>query len=399
MTHFAKADIRDVRKQARERGENVYYAERPCRHGHNSPRYVSDTTCVECAAIRAKTNWPKRQETHGEIDRKRWRQYREQNHEKIRDYNRSVQSLPRRLAAQKKWRETHRDYDLARRKAYRAANGDALRARENAKHAANRDARRARDQANRDRNRDRHRAVKREWSRNNPEKVAQKARQRRARQAGAVGKHTPELSDCRRRRRLHAAAARGRAPGRGVPGLRRPCDVAALRGVREGLELGLRGVSGWRRRHPPGREGRGLRLPAAIERLGGRREIDAAQARRLFEAREKKRLARDAASDKFREAERKRLWKAWSSAQPIHGSVAEAYLAARGLVLPQACPGLRFNPHAPYFHGEQVDGHGRKSPVVLHKGPAMLAAFIRPDGKFGGLHTTYLAAGDNTKLS
>ncbi|MDA9521650.1 hypothetical protein XI06_15195 [Bradyrhizobium sp. CCBAU 11434] len=141
----------------------------------------------------------------------------------------------------------------------------------------------------------------------------------------------------------------------------------------------------------------GCDFRGAIERLGGRREIDAAQARRLFEAREKKRMARDAASEKYREAERKRLWQAWSKAEPIHGSVAEVYLAARGLQLPIACSGLRFNPHAPYFHGEEVDGHGRKSPVVLHKGPAMLAAFIRPDGKFGGLHTTYLSSEDSPR--
>lgn len=157
----------------------------------------------------------------------------------------------------------------------------------------------------------------------------------------------------------------------------------------------------------------GCDFRAAIERLGGppeqasggepsrtahQSDIDAAQARALFEARETKRMAREKASETFREAERKRLWTAWGRAAPIHGSVAESYLAARGLKLPIACPGLRFAADAPYFHGETVDARGRKSPVVLHRGPAMLAAFIRPDGKFGGLHTTYLRAPEEHEL-
>jgi 5-methylcytosine-specific restriction endonuclease McrA len=95
------------------------------------------------------------------------------------------------LASQKKWRDANREYDTARKKAYRSANAEIIRARENAKRAANREARRAKDQANRERNRERHRAVKREWSRKNRDKVANKARQRRARHAGAEGRHTP----------------------------------------------------------------------------------------------------------------------------------------------------------------------------------------------------------------
>lgn len=134
----------------------------------------------------------------------------------------------------------------------------------------------------------------------------------------------------------------------------------------------------------------GCDFRAAIERLGGRSELDAAQAKKLFEAREKKRLEREKKSDDFREKERKRLWEAWQRAGEIHGTVAARYLEGRGLALPSACPGLRFLPQAPYFHGEQIDERGRKSPIILHKGPAMLAAFIRADGKFGGLHTTWL---------
>lgn len=136
---------------------------------------------------------------------------------------------------------------------------------------------------------------------------------------------------------------------------------------------------------------------AAIERLGGRLEIDAARQREIFEERERKRLAQEKNSADYREAERKRLFRAWKSAAPIHGTIAAAYLEGRGLALPDHCPGLRFLPSRAYFHGEQLDERGRKQPREIHKGPAMLGAFIRPDGKFGGLHMTWLtSSGDVT---
>ena len=129
---------------------------------------------------------------------------------------------------------------------------------------------------------------------------------------------------------------------------------------------------------------------AAIERLGGRKSIDPDQAKALFEAREKKRIEREKTAGDFREAERKRLFRTWKKRMAVHGTPVEAYAGGRGLQLPAACPGLGYLPAAPYWHGEKVDSRGHKSPVMIHSGPAMLAAFIRRDGKFGGLHTTWL---------
>jgi hypothetical protein len=139
---------------------------------------------------------------------------------------------------------------------------------------------------------------------------------------------------------------------------------------------------------------------AAIERLGGRQAIDNDRARQLLEEREKKRLAREKQSDKYREAERKRLFRTWRARAAIAGTAAADYLAQRSLVLPEACPGLGFLAAAPYWHGEEVDERGKTSARKIHEGPAMLAAFIRPDGFFGGLHMTYLDAGGGgvTKL-
>lgn len=138
----------------------------------------------------------------------------------------------------------------------------------------------------------------------------------------------------------------------------------------------------------------GVDFKTAIDRLGGVASIDAARVEKLVAERDKKRQAREAAAAKYREAERKRLWKDWQSALPIHETPAARYLAGRGLALPEPCPGLRYLPSAPYFHGQDVDTHGRASPHVMHRGPAMLAAFIRPDGHFGGLHMTWLDASD-----
>jgi hypothetical protein len=128
----------------------------------------------------------------------------------------------------------------------------------------------------------------------------------------------------------------------------------------------------------------------AIERLGGRVAVDPEQAKKLFEARETKRVAREKQAASYREAERKRLFRTWKSAIAIYGTTVERYLAGRGLQLPSRCPGLRYLPSAPYWHGETKDEHGRKSPLQIHAGPAMVAAFIRPDGTFGGLHMTWL---------
>lgn len=131
---------------------------------------------------------------------------------------------------------------------------------------------------------------------------------------------------------------------------------------------------------------------AALERLGGRFSVDREQATKLFEERERKRLAREKTAADYREAERKRLFRTWQKALPIHDTAAARYLESRGLSLPAVCPGLRYLPSAPYWHGETVDSRGNKAPRQIHSGPAMLGAFIRSDGKFGGLHMTWLTA-------
>lgn len=215
---------------------------------------------------------------------------------------------------------------------------------------------------------------------------------------------TADLEDIKARNPLDGVAGgyvRLRRMGRRLVG---PCPMCGGRATSQRFEILEDGMSWVCAVCPDGgdvihlvQKVEGCDFKAAIERLGGlgatsssSPAIDAATAKKLFEAREKKRLARERQSEEFREKERKRLWRTWQHAGEIHGSAAARYLEGRGLALPASCPGLRFLPEAPYFHGEQFDDRGRKSPNVLHKGPAMLAAFIRADGRFGGLHTTWL---------
>lgn len=136
---------------------------------------------------------------------------------------------------------------------------------------------------------------------------------------------------------------------------------------------------------------------AAVEILGGAREVDkeeAARNRREREARETKRLQQEA---DHKERERERLYRHWRAARPLEGSLVEIYLAARGLALP-ATRVLRFAPEARYYHGMTTGPDGRPKPRCIHVGPAMVAVMVRADGTFRGLHYTYLRADGGGKL-
>ncbi|NJO54713.1 MAG: hypothetical protein HC829_07615, partial [Bacteroidales bacterium] len=93
---------------------------------------------------------------------------------------------------------------------------------------------------------------------------------------------------------------------------------------------------------------------------------------------------------RYREAERVRCREAWDAAVPAIGSPVEAYFRHRSLMLPVDAE-LRYAPVRGYFEGEDEDlVTGRKSPRCIWRGPAMLAAIRRADGRFGGLHTTWI---------
>jgi P4 family phage/plasmid primase-like protien len=127
----------------------------------------------------------------------------------------------------------------------------------------------------------------------------------------------------------------------------------------------------------------GKSFAEAVDWLGGVQEIDQAEAERRKAERDAKARETEKASAEFRERERGTLYEAWRRANKdlAGGSVAD-YLALRGLAGAPA-KALRCIEAMPYYDS------GKKTAEVMHRGPAMLAAFMR-GGKFSGLHITYL---------
>lgn len=128
---------------------------------------------------------------------------------------------------------------------------------------------------------------------------------------------------------------------------------------------------------------------AAVEWLGGARQVDPAIAEKRARERAEKEAKRQADSEHFRQRERKTLYDIWNAALPAVGSPVESYLRLRGIEL-SAAARLRCVPAMPYFHGDEIGDDGRKRQRVIHRGPAMVAPIVGPDGRFRGLHFTYI---------
>jgi len=76
----------------------------------------------------------------------------------------------------------------------------------------------------------------------------------------------------------------------------------------------------------------------------------------------------------------------WKDARSPEQSAVSLYLGWRGLDLPKVSP-LKCHPSLPYWHLRK----GSKDYEILGRYPAMLAAIQGPDGRFIGLHRTYLS--------
>lgn len=73
-----------------------------------------------------------------------------------------------------------------------------------------------------------------------------------------------------------------------------------------------------------------------------------------------------------------------AASRPIHGTIAEAYLRGRGVIVPCDCPALRFHPHCYYRPGD-ADTKG-----VRTAWPALIAAVTDLAGQVTGAHRTWL---------
>lgn len=148
----------------------------------------------------------------------------------------------------------------------------------------------------------------------------------------------------------------------------------------------------------------GLGFREAVERLGGARRIDHAEAARREREIADKRAVREAEAAKYREKERRRCVTIWRGSLPASGSPVEAYLIARA-IRDVAHMRVRFAPAQPYFDGERellpdeaaARGEpwraGAKIPRLIYTGAAMLAPIMGADGAFfQGLHITWIDA-------
>lgn len=125
-------------------------------------------------------------------------------------------------------------------------------------------------------------------------------------------------------------------------------------------------------RPPPGRD-----AAESDEERRAREERLACEAeRRAKDEAEAKRVA-----ERFREEERRRAYKIWKRAAPAAGTLVEEYLALRGIALPFDAR-LKFLDDHPLWD--------RPGGAIVHRGPAMVAAIERPDGRFGGVHQTWI---------
>lgn len=124
----------------------------------------------------------------------------------------------------------------------------------------------------------------------------------------------------------------------------------------------------------------GVDFRTAVERLGG--AGDAAPDAQAEARRAAMRERREREADTFRRREIARAYAIWAAGKPAAGSPVEAYLVARGCLLPPG-PHLRFAPQLTLW------GPGDR-PRPLHKGPAMLAGITGPEGKFSAVHMTWL---------
>lgn len=93
----------------------------------------------------------------------------------------------------------------------------------------------------------------------------------------------------------------------------------------------------------------------------------------------------------FREAARKRARRIWDRGYSIDpakgGRVVVAYLARRGIPFPGwRIPALREVDRLKYWHPVK----GRRGFEAIHEGPAMMAAITGPDGRFIGVHRTWI---------
>lgn len=134
----------------------------------------------------------------------------------------------------------------------------------------------------------------------------------------------------------------------------------------------------------------GRSFPAALDWLcGDRQELSASElAERERRALENKRRNEER-SQRERARSIRQAQEIWTACLPAEGTAVRDYLSLRGIdaqAWPALPPAIRFHPHLPYM--QQISGQW----IEIHRGPAMVAAMQGPDGRFRGVHRTWIDA-------
>ncbi|MBI1202564.1 MAG: DNA primase [Rhodopseudomonas sp.] len=123
-----------------------------------------------------------------------------------------------------------------------------------------------------------------------------------------------------------------------------------------------------------------------VEILGGTRQIDPAEEKRLEAERAARAAAQDAQQNEWRERERGQAYDLYYKygiplSEPAAQPARDYLRQARGLDFPDNVL-LRFDPAARFYVPDKPRAR------LIHTGPALLGA-IRRDGHFAGVHTTW----------
>jgi hypothetical protein len=128
----------------------------------------------------------------------------------------------------------------------------------------------------------------------------------------------------------------------------------------------------------------------AVEFLGGPAQLDDEEAHKLAARRRAESEQREKNAEAHRQKEIGRAARLWNDCEFFGVDGVRAYLRGRGIPQIPNSADLRLARAAPYFHGERTGETGRREPVVLFRGPAMVAAIRDNAGAISGAHLTYL---------
>lgn len=127
---------------------------------------------------------------------------------------------------------------------------------------------------------------------------------------------------------------------------------------------------------------------AALTWICGDKPADPAEVERRRRRAAADRVRQDRKAQRARQEAINSARTIWRAGKAATGSPVQEYLAKRGLpkaLLPQLPDALRYHPALRY-----MEHHKDRGWVEIHKGPAMLAKMVQPDGRFGGVHRTWL---------